>query len=66
MQVGRIGFDIAKRVFQVHGVDEHGKVGVRKQLTRSKGLTYCAQLSACRIGREACGRAQYWGENYRS
>ena len=33
MQVARIGLDIAKSVFQVHGVDEHGKVVVRKQLT---------------------------------
>lgn len=61
MQVARIGLDIAKRVLQVHGVDEHGKVGVRKQLTRSKGLPSFAQLPPCRIGREACGSAHYWG-----
>ena len=61
MQVARIGLDIAKSVFQVHGVDEHGKVVVRKQLTRSKGLTYFAQLPACRSGMEACGSAHYWG-----
>ena len=57
MQVARIGLDIAKSVFQVHGVDEHGKVVVRKQLTRSKVLTYFAQLPACRMGMEACGSA---------
>lgn len=57
----RIGLDIAKSVFQVHGVDEHGKVVVRKQLTRSKVLPYFAQLPACRIGSEACGSAHYWG-----
>jgi len=61
MQVARIGLDIAKSVFQVHGVDEHGKVVVRKQLTRSKVLTYFAQLPACWIGMEACGSAHYWG-----
>ena len=61
MQVARIGLDIAKSVFQVHGVDEHGKVVVRKQLTRSKVLTYFAHLPACRMGREACGSAHYWG-----
>ena len=66
MQVARIGLDIAKSVFQVHGVDEHGKVVVRKQLTRSKVLTYFAQLPACRIGMEACGSAHYWGRDYRS
>src|SRR5215471_4148064 len=60
MQVTRIGFDIAKSVFQVHGVDEHGKVVVRKQLTRRKVLPYFAQLPACRIGMEACGSAHYW------
>jgi transposase len=57
----RIGLDIAKNVFQVHGVDEHGKVVIRKQLSRSKVLEYCAQLPACRIGMEACGSAHYWG-----
>src|SRR5689334_52086 len=61
MQVTRIGFDIAKSVFQVHGVDEHGKVVVRQQLTRRKVLPYFAQLPACRIGMEACGSAHYWG-----
>ena len=61
MQVTRIGLDIAKSVFQVHGVDEHGKVVIRKQLSRDKVLAYCAQLPACRIGIEACGSAHYWG-----
>jgi transposase len=61
MQVARLGLDIAKSVFQVHGVDEHGKVVVRKQLTRSKVLTDFAHLPACRMGREACGSAHYWG-----
>jgi transposase len=58
-QVTRIGLDIAKNVFQVHGVNEQGKVVVQKQLSRSKVLTYFAQLPACRIGREACGSAHY-------
>lgn len=61
MQVTRIGLDIAKNVFQVHGVDEHGKVVIRTQLSRSKVLTYFAQLPVCRIGIEACGSAHYWG-----
>jgi len=61
MQVTRIGLDIAKSVFQVHGVDEHGKVIIRKQLSRSKVLPFFAQLPACRIGMEACGGAHYWG-----
>jgi transposase len=61
MQIVRIGLDIAKNVFQVHGVDKHGKVVVRKQLSRSKGLPFFAQLPVCRIGLEACGSAHYWG-----
>jgi len=61
MQVTRLGLDIAKSVFQVHGVDEHGKIVMRKQLSRSKVLPYFAQLPVCRIGIEACGSAHYWG-----
>ena len=61
MQVARIELDIAKNVFQVHGVDEQGKVVIRKQLSRSKVLVYFAQLPACHIGIEACGSAHYWG-----
>jgi len=60
MQVERIGLDIAKQSFQVHGVDAHGKVLVRKQLSRSKVLPYFAQLPSCLIGIEACGGAHYW------
>ena len=65
MQVTRIGLDIAKNVFQVHGVDAHDKVVVRKQLSRSKVLPYFAQLPVCRIGMEACGSAHYWGRELR-
>jgi transposase len=60
MQVERLGLDIAKSSFQVHGVDAHGKVVVRKQLSRSKVLPYFAQLPPCLVGREACGGAHYW------
>src|SRR5271166_1122991 len=61
MKVTRLGFDIAKRVFQVHGVDENGKVKARKTLAREKVLEYFAQLPVCLIGMEACGGAHYWG-----
>src|SRR5260221_294261 len=60
MQVTRIDLDIAKNVFQVHGVNAQGKVVIQKQLSRSKVLAYFAQLPACRIGMEACGSAHYW------
>jgi transposase len=61
MKITRVGLDIAKQVFQVHGVDEHGKAVVRKQLARAKVLEFFAQLPACLVGIEACGSAHYWG-----
>ena len=60
MKVTRIGVDLAKQVFQVHGVDRHGKVVIRKQLTRGKMRGFFAQLPACLIGMEACASAHYW------
>lgn len=60
MQAVRIGLDIAKSSFQVHGVDAHGEVVIRKQLTRGQVLGYFAQLPPCLVGLEACGGAHYW------
>ena len=60
MNVTRCGLDIAKRVFQVHGVDERGGVKVRKTLAREKVLMYFAQLPSCLIGMEACAGSHYW------
>lgn len=60
MKVTRIGLDIAKHVFQVHGVDERGKVVVRKSLTRGRVREFFANLPACMVGIEACGGAHYW------
>jgi len=61
MKITRIGLDIAKQVFQVHGVDERGKVGIRKVLARAKVLQFFAQLPPCFVGIEACGSSHYWG-----
>ncbi len=60
MQVTRIGMDIAKRVFDLHGVDRRGKVGLRKTLRRERLLEFFAQLKPCEVGMEACGGAHYW------
>ena len=60
MQVTRIGIDIAKRQFEVHGVDERGTVVVRKSLKREQVSEFLAQLPRCEIGMEACGGAHYW------
>jgi len=59
-QVCVIGLDLAKRYFQVHGVDTNGKVVVRKRLTREQVLSYFAQLPRCVVGMEACGGAHHW------
>lgn len=60
MNITRIGIDLAKQVFQVHGVDRSGKVLVRKQLRRAQLLNYFRKLTPCLIGMEACGSSHYW------
>jgi transposase len=60
MQVTRIGIALAKPVVQVHGVDCHDKVVIRKQLTRAEMRGVFAQLSPCLIGIEACASTHYW------
>lgn len=60
MQVTRIGIDIAKHQFDLHGVDERGQVVMRRTLKRERVLELAAQLPPCEIGMEACGGAHYW------
>ena len=55
-----IGLDIAKSVFQVHGVDAGGQVVVRRQLKRRNVLTFFQKLSPCLVGIEACASAHHW------
>ena len=55
-----IGLDIAKSVFQVHGIDAGGQVIVRRQLKRRYVLTFFQKLSPCLVGIEACGSAHHW------
>jgi transposase len=59
--VSTIGLDIAKAVFQVHGVDGAGAVVIRKRISRSKMLEFFAGLPPCLIGIEACPSAHHWG-----
>jgi len=61
MQITTIGLDIAKNVFQVHGIDAAEKVVVRKQLRRAQVMKFFAALPPCLVGMEACGSAHYWG-----
>ena len=60
MQITTIGLDLAKNVFQVHGIDAAEKVVVRKQLRRSQVLAFFKALPACLVGMEACATAHYW------
>lgn len=60
MKVQTIGIDLAKEVFQVHGVDEQGKKLFNKQLKRSQMTTFFADLPPCLIGMEACSSAHFW------
>jgi transposase len=60
MQITTIGLDIAKNVFQVHGIDANEKVVVRKQLRRNQIIAFFEALPPCLIGMEACATAHYW------
>jgi transposase len=57
-KISTIGFDIAKSVFQVHGVDEDGRIVLRRQLRRSEVLKFFGPR--CVVGMEACASAHYW------
>ena len=59
-EVSTIGLDIAKSVFQVHGVDVDGAVVIRKRVGRAKVLEFFGRLRPCLIGIEACPSAHYW------
>ena len=60
MKINTIGLDLAKQVFQIHGVDEHGHVVLRKQVSRSQLPAFFANLQPCLVGMEACGSAHFW------
>jgi Transposase len=60
-QITTVGLDIAKQVFQVHGVDAAGVVVLRRQLRRRQVVGFFAKLPRCLIGLEACATAHHWG-----
>ena len=61
-----IGLDIAKSVFQVHGVDAQGAVMVRRQLRRARVLAFFKKLPPCLVGIEACASSHYWARELRA
>jgi Transposase len=59
-EVSTIGVDIAKSVFQVHGVDADGTVVIRRRVGRAKVLEFFSRLRPCLVGMEACATAHHW------
>ena len=65
-EITTIGLDLAKHVFQVHGVDAEGATVVRKQLRRGQVLAFFSKLPRCVVGTEACATAHYWARELRA
>ena len=65
MKLTRIGVDLAKQVFQIHGVDSHEQVKCRKQLKRGQMLDFFRQQEPCLVAMEACGSSYYWARELR-
>ena len=61
-----IGLDIAKSVFQVHGVDAQGKAVIRRQLKRRAVLAFFEKLPPCLIGIEACASSHHWSRELKA
>jgi transposase len=66
MEVATIGLDIAKSVFQVHGVDANGNVTVRRQIKRRYVLAFFQKLAPCLVGIEACASSHHWSRELRA
>jgi transposase len=60
-EISRIGVDISRRVFQLHAVDEKGRVVWRKRLDRVEFSEVMSTVPACEVGIEACSGSHYWG-----
>ena len=66
MQVTTIGLDLAKHVFQVHGIAADGSVVLKKRLRRGQVHTFFAGLKPCLVGMEACATAHFWARELRA
>jgi transposase len=66
MKITTVGIDLAKNVFQVHGVDERGKAVLKKQLKRHQVLGFFSNMLPCLIDMEACGGAHFWARRLQS
>jgi transposase len=65
MTVRIVGLDLAKDVFQVHGISETGRKIFNKKIKRAKLLAFFGALPRCVVGMEACGSAHHWGRELR-
>jgi transposase len=65
-EVMTIGLDIAKSVFQVHGIDAEGTVFIRRQLKRRYVLAFFPKLPPCLVGREACASSHHWSRELKA
>jgi len=60
MQVTTVGLDLAKNIFQVHGIDDNGEVAFNRALRRAQVLAFFERLEPCLVGIEACGTSHHW------
>jgi len=60
MKITTLGIDLAKDVFQLHGVDGRGKVVLKRQIRRKEMIGFFTKIEPCLVGMEACGSAHYW------
>jgi len=65
MEISVLGIDLAKTVFQLHGVDKAGKECLRKKLSRTELMRFVVKLQPCLIAMEACGSSHFWGREFR-
>jgi len=64
MQITTLGIDLAKNIFQLHGINQRGKVVLARKVTRTKLLDVIAKLPCCLIGLEACSSSHYWAREF--
>lgn len=66
MEITTVGIDLAKNVFQIHGIDTHGAAALKKQLKRGQMAAFFVNLPPCLVGMEACGSAHHWARKLQS
>lgn len=65
-EITTVAIDLAKRVFQLHGVDKHGMPVLQRRVNRAQLLAVMAQIPRCRVAMEACGGAHHWAREIRA